>query len=558
MKKKAAPGSPALPLQAQPPQSEPLPGKDSPAQVSPAKVASTQVSAARKAAFQILLAVERGHSHSDDLLRSKAVNALSAPDRHLATALVLGVLRWQIQLDHATSALLTRPNAKLDPEIRIALRIGAFQILHMDRIPARAAIDESVGLAKQAGHRFASGMVNAVLRKLAASHVAEPLDTEGGGGFNPRNDPAKSMRTSQPAEELTGFEVLKGHDFSRADNAGKMIGALAPEVRSSHDSPVDLALTYAHPAWLVERWITFYGVEAALAICAHGQRQPVTTIRLVHPAVEAELLQAGIKLEPGSLLTSARIVVSGDITASPAFLEGRIRLQDEGSQLVAELTAPALDRNVKNILDACAAPGGKTLILAERNPEARIVACEQSESRFEALCIRLAPFADRIECRLADATTLPAYTPTPKDGPAFDLALALVDAPCSGTGTLGRNPEIRHRLRSQDLPRQAERQRAILSAVLSAVHPGGSVVYATCSLEPEENEQVVAAVLAAAPHTRTVSLDARIIALHDQNILTTVAAEKLRASLTPDGALRLLPGTFQTDGFFIALIERCQ
>ena len=133
------------------------------------------ISPARKAAFQILIDVERGQSHSDDLLRGKAVNALSAPDRNLATALVLGVLRWQIRLDHQIQALLKRPNAKLDPEVRIALRLGAFQLLHMDRIPARAAIDESVELAKQAGHRFASGMVNAVLRKLATTHIQRSL-----------------------------------------------------------------------------------------------------------------------------------------------------------------------------------------------------------------------------------------------------------------------------------------------------------------------------------------------------------------------------------------------
>src|ERR1700677_3083943 len=129
----------------------------------------TNISPARQAAFNILLAIERGQSHSDDLLRSKAVNALSPADRNLATALVLGVLRWQILLDHQIQSFLKHPDAKLDTEIRIALRIGAFQILHMDRIPARAAIDESVELAKRAGHRFASGMVNAVLRKLAGA-----------------------------------------------------------------------------------------------------------------------------------------------------------------------------------------------------------------------------------------------------------------------------------------------------------------------------------------------------------------------------------------------------
>ncbi len=185
--------------------------------------------------------------------------------------------------------------------------------------------------------------------------------------------------------------------------------------------------------------------------------------------------------------------------ATAAVREGRARVQDEGSQLIAELAACAgenLDRKAKSILDACAAPGGKTLILAERNPEARIVACESSPQRLAALRKRLAAYAGRVECRLADATAL-------QEESAFDLVLA--DVPCSGTGTLGRNPEIRHRLRLEDLPRQAERQRAILRAALRAVRRGGRVVYSTCSLEPEENEQVVAAVLAENGNARQVS-----------------------------------------------------
>ena len=131
------------------------------------------VSPARKAAFQILLTVEKTQAHSDELLRGKAVSALSAADRHLATALVLGVLRWQIRLDGQIREFLDKPNSRLDREIQIALRLGSFQLLHMDRIPAHAAIDESVELAKQAGHRFASRMVNAVLRKVAVVPRAE-------------------------------------------------------------------------------------------------------------------------------------------------------------------------------------------------------------------------------------------------------------------------------------------------------------------------------------------------------------------------------------------------
>jgi 16S rRNA (cytosine967-C5)-methyltransferase len=450
---------------------------------------ATDISFARKAAFNVLVAVERGHSHSDDLLRGKAVNALSSADRNLATALVLGVIRWQIRLDHQLQSLLKRPNGKLDPEIRIALRLGAFQILHMDRIPARAAIDESVELAKQAGHRFASGMVNAVLRKLAG----------------------------------------------------------APRADFSEESVMALALAEAHPAWMVERWAGFYGLEAARAICRHGQAQPTSIVRLVDAAVESELTQAGVVLEPGRLLTGARIVVSGEVTSTVPVHDGRLRMQDEGSQLVAEIAAVNLSKGEGKILDACAAPGGKTLILSERNPRARIVACESSLPRLEQMRQRLAAHADHVECRLGDATQL-------GEDAAFDLVLA--DVPCSGTGTLGRNPEIRHRLRPEDLARQAERQCAILGAALRAVRPGGRVVYSTCSLEPEENEQVVATVLAATPNARQISLNATIETLLADSIVARRAAVELETSLTPEGALRLLPGAFHTDGFFIALIER--
>jgi 16S rRNA (cytosine967-C5)-methyltransferase len=132
----------------------------------------------------------------------------------------------------------------------------------------------------------------------------------------------------------------------------------------------------------------------------------------------------------------------------------------------------------------------------------------------------------------------------------------LADVPCSGTGTLGRNPEIRHRLHLEDMPRQAERQRGILHATVHALRPGSLVVYSTCSLEPEENEQVVAAVLAETSNARMVSLEPSIAALLEKGILTDSGAERLQHCLTPEGALRLLPGMSPTDGFFIALIER--
>ncbi len=368
--------------------------------------------------------------------------------------------------------------------------MGAFQLLHLDRIPARAAIDESVELAKQAGHRFASGMVNAVLRKVST----------------------------------------------------------APRLEIAETSVAELAHAQAHPQWLVERWVQNYGLQDTCAICRHGQIQPELTVRIAAPEVEAELVETSVQLKPAALLATARTVIAGDVTATAAFHEGRVRIQDEGSQLVAEIAAFAGAERGRpiNILDACAAPGGKTLILIERNPQAHVVACEASETRLAQLQKRLATFSDRVECRLADATKLTEIA-------SFDLALA--DVPCSGTGTLGRNPEIRHRLHADDLPRQADRQRAILTAVLRAVRPQGRVVYATCSLEPEENEHVVASVLAENPKARQISVLPILEGMVASGVLTEDGAKRLRECILPDGAMRLLPGVFGTDGFFIALLE---
>jgi 16S rRNA (cytosine967-C5)-methyltransferase len=436
------------------------------------------VSPARKTAFKILLEVDRGRAHSDDLLRGKGVADLTPPDRNLATALVLGVLRWQIRLDQQIRPFLDRPDAHLDPEIAIALRLGAFQLLHMDRVPAHAALDQSVELAKQAGHRFAARMVNAVLRKLA----------------------------SVPQSE---------------DGAGAV---------------------QAHPAWMVERWNRFYGPDAVQGICAHGQRQPATAVRVASSEVRSELSATGVQLVPGNLLTAAWIATGGEVTASDAFRQGPLRIQDEGSQLVAEVAGLG-----KTILDCCAAPGGKTLIFAERNPEARIVACESNSQRLAQLQTRLSPLGARVECRLSDAAKL-------TDECAFDLVLA--DVPCSGTGTLGRNPEIRHRLRLDDLARQAERQRAILRGALHAVRGGGRVVYSTCSLEAEENEDVVGAVLADVSGVRIVPGIEMIAELRAREIVTDAGADELTSRISSEGFLRLMPGALGTDGFFIAVIEK--
>ena len=299
---------------------------------------------------------------------------------------------------------------------------------------------------------------------------------------------------------------------------------------------------------MVERWINFYGLDAARAICRHGQSQPALTLRLASPAVEAELRAAGIVLEAGELLTAARTVLSGDVTATEAFRKAacacRTKARNWWPSWLSDESQPKSEKHPRCLRRSRrkdAHPGRAQ----PRSPHRRL---ESSAPRLEQLRKRLAPHGARIECRLADATALTEES-------AFDLALA--DVPCSGTGTLGRNPEIRHRLRPEDLARQAERQRAILAAALRAVRPGGRVVYSTCSLEPEENEQVVAAVLARNPERPPGSACSReSMNCFAKGFSRPTGAERLHASLTPEGALRLLPGAFHTDGFFIALIER--
>jgi 16S rRNA (cytosine967-C5)-methyltransferase len=472
------------------PRSTPEQGKPSGKTKTPGNPAAP----ARREAFAILLEVERGHAHSDDLLRGSRVSALSTQDRHLATALVLGTLRWQLRLDAMIRPLLARPNARLDAEVLIALRLGAFQLQHLDRIPAHAAIGESVALAKSAGHQYASGMVNAVLRKLATvPRLTEPA-------------------TSSNAREL-------------AESA-------------------------AHPLCLVERWVTFYGLKTAADICRQDQRQPELTLHLNDPindpVVEEQLQLDGIQLAPGALLKDARRVHSGDVTATGAFQLGRVRIQEEGSQLIAELAGKG-----NRILDCCAAPGGKTLLLAERNPHADITAYELSPHRAEALQLRVSAsqWANQIHVELADVTKLPAEA-------AYDLVLA--DVPCSGTGTLGRNPEIRHRLQLADFGRHHARQCAILKAAISL--SSRRVVYSTCSLEPEENAAVVREVLAASSEWRQISLAGRVRELVADGRITAEGAKLLSACIAEDGSLMLLPGCLgadvATDGFFIAILER--
>ena len=447
------------------------------------------VSPARHAAFEILLRVAESDAHSDDLLHSPLIAGLSREDRNLATALVMGVLRWQIALDAQIARQLARPGQQLAEPVAIALRLGAFQLRHMDRIPAHAAINESVELCRAAGQAHAAGMVNAVLRKMTAE--------------------AKTV-------------TMRGNDS-------------ATRRTPIFESPVPLAQRLGHPLWLVERWIAEYGRKAALAICEYNQRESSAASLFAKTTTENE--------GATSLPVAAMQI-------------------DAGSRLVAELAVAALpnaDGRTARIWDCCAAPGGKTLVIAERLAGGKILATDVSPKRLSRMKERIAasPFSDRVDCEVKDAAR-PDFSARRTNGPdataAFDLVLC--DAPCSGTGTLAGNPEIRHRLREDDLARQAARQQTILCSALGQLVPGGRLLYSTCSLEPEENEQAVEAVLKKQPEIQQVPLGPVLEKLATMGILSAEVAASLANTAIREGCLRTLPGVHPFDGFFAALLER--
>jgi 16S rRNA (cytosine967-C5)-methyltransferase len=396
----------------------------------------------------------------------------------------MGVLRWRSRLDAEIAPASSQPIWKLDLEILIALRLALYQFRWLDRIPKRAALNESVDLVKRARKRSAAPFVNAVLRKLAAA---------------------------------------------------------TPQPTADPDSAEAIASTLAHPVWLVERWIHYYGLPATAEICRHNQRIPPTTVRLRTPSVEAELNAQGIKLEPGSLLASVRRVLSGDITNTKAFREANIVIQDEASQLVAVLIGRA--QGEVRILDCCAAPGGKTLAIADRNPAAEITAVEIHPHRARLLEKLVSGSKHKIAMLIADATSLPFTSPYHR---------VLADVPCSGTGTLSRNPEIKWRLKAEDLSDLQARQRAILRSALTHLSLGGRLVYSTCSLEKEENEDVVEEILAQNNSIRLLDCRSELDLLNKSGDLVWPDP----ASLTRGPYLRTLPGIHPCDGFFAAILEK--
>ena len=394
----------------------------------------------RRLAWRVLVAVEEG-AHADAELAARGASlALDSRDRGLATLLVYGTLAWQGYLDHAIASLGQSP-ARLDPPVRALLRMALFQLAKLSRVPEFAAVDTAVELAKEFRRGRARGLVNAVLRTFLRRGRAVPL----------------------PAD--------------RDDGIGR------------------LSIELSHPRWRVERWIEELGGDDARALLVADNEAAPTVLRVNRRRTDRDawieqLAHSGVPAEATRFSPDGvRLQIGCDPSALPGFSEGRVTLQGEASQLVGLLLDPAPGGAA---LDACAAPGGKTTQIAERlGPGGVVVAVDRSagglvQLRGQARRLGL----DGIETIQADARALPI-------APERVFDAVLVDAPCSGLGTMRRHPEIRWRRSESDLHRAAVLQETILAAAAESVAPRGLLVYAVCSPEPEEGVDVVARFLAA-------------------------------------------------------------
>jgi 16S rRNA (cytosine967-C5)-methyltransferase len=437
---------------------------------------------ARAIAHEVLVRVETTDAFADVLLAARLATARLAPaDQALVTRLVYGTLAWQGRLDHHLSGLVRGPLAGLDPPVRAALRLGLHQLLFLDRIPAYAAVDASVRLAGR--NRGAAGLVNAVLRRAAAAG-----------------------RTGLPLPDAT------------------------------RDPLERLAVEWSHPHWLVARWAAELGdAELQDILAANNQRGP-TAVR-VHPGrgtrdvLAAELSAAGIETRPSRWAPDGLVLARGAsrLRQLPAWRDGRFAFQGEASQLIAPLLGLTPGARV---LDACAAPGGKAAHAATLlGGGGLVVGIEPRPGGIRRIS------AETARLGITHVATLVADARHPPLRPGFDAVL--VDAPCTGLGTLRRHPEVRWRRRPDDVPRLAALQFDLLAGVAPLVRAGGVLVYAVCTLTREENEGVVS----------------RFVDAHPAFAVENVAPHAPTELVTPGGFLRTLPHRHGLDGFFAARLR---
>jgi 16S rRNA (cytosine967-C5)-methyltransferase len=448
------------------------------------------IAPARLAAFDVLMAVSAGRADLPSALASARGSLRDDRDRALASEIATGVQRWRGRIDYLLVHFSRRAIDRLDPEIIEILRLSAYQLLHLTRVPAAAVVDDGVNLAKRAGKKSASGLVNAVLRAISRRRTALPL-------------PA---RPADPSNRDAALEYL--------------------------------SITLSHPRWLAARWHDRFGFDRAEAwLRFNNAPAPLTlranTIRVPPDRLEEALAAHDVRTKRGRFAPGALIVEHGNPLRDGSVDPGLFVVQDEASQLVALLAGP---RPGSRVLDTCASPGGKTTALAATSANSLIVSCDVRDRRV-ALLRRTVATTGAANVVIVQADLM---TPLPFQR-AFDCVL--VDAPCSGLGTLRRDPDIRWRRREDDLPVLASAQRVMLRNAAAVVGPGGRLIYATCSSEPEENENIASALLSETPEF--IAIDA-----------ATVHPQLPRAVVDDGGHLRTAPDRHGLEAFFGAVFER--
>ena len=438
----------------------------------------------RAICLEILNQLEKADRHPDRLLSDsfKRYRHLTSLDRGFLTELTYGVLRWRERLDWSIRHLSKIPLEKIEPETLNILRLGLYQIQFLTRTPASAAVNESVELAKRHRGSGGGGFVNAILRSFLRKKEEIPC----------------------------------------------------PEI--NHDPALHLSVIHSHPLWLVRRWIEEMSIEETLDVCLFNNTiSPLTlrtnTLKLSRKELFGKLREKGLKVIPTSFSPEGILLDDPPPVSELPFLgEGLFIIQDEASQLVTSVLDPKAG---EKILDGCASPGGKTTHIAQRmENKGEVYALDLTRDKLvfvEEICQRLG--IEMVKTLKGDATQfLPVL-----EGMQFDRILA--DVPCSGFGTLRKNPDLKWRKGEGDIKRLSELQMAILTHLSGYVKKGGVLVYSTCTVFREENEDVVEKFLEGHPEFQ---LDR----------MAEILPEKCHA-LIKDGYLKTFPPSDEMDGFFV-------
>ncbi len=447
---------------------------------------------ARNYALKALIEIFEQDAHANLVVNKILLQqSLEGPERGLFTELVYGVTRVKNTLDWILSKFLKKDLDRFTPQIRNILRLGSYQLIYLDKIPAYAAINQSVELAKFYGHQGVAGLVNAVLRNVHRQ------------------------------KETIIFPSLEKEPVNH------------------------IALKYSHPEWLVSRWIGEFGIQATIKLCEYNNRPAALALRVNTLKISREKLLKSLA-DRGLTATSSNLVPEGIIVSEwpglenvPEFSDGYFLMQDEGSMLVSHILNPTKDATV---IDVCAAPGTKTTHLAQlMQDEGKILAFDIHPHKLkliEANCKRLGIHS--VQVGLGDGRELTKLVQE-------KVAYILVDAPCSGLGVLGRRADARWRKNPRQLQELPVLQKAILTETARLLAPGGVLVYSTCSIAKEENQEVVAAFLA---ENRDFYLE------NLNNYLPFLLTDSREVNFAKMGMIQFLPQVHGIDGFFIARLRK--